>query len=616
LARAAALEFSVDDRHRIQKAAPMTDMNCVADPFEHLHDEAFELPFLAPLLTAGGEVFMGGRTTQSLNGVWRFTLDPMREGLRQRWFAHDDIPIDDWITPRDYDDGAWQSVAVPGCWTMQHPEWRHYEGAAWYSRSFHADLPRNGDRVLLRVGAANERARVFLNGAFLGLHVGGSTPFFADLTAHLRPGANNLMIEVDNTRRTDAVPMQHFDWFNHGGIHRDVELVTVPAVCINRLFLQLVERGIAVDVGLSLQVDGIATLDFAGLGQFEINIVGGAGTVLLDLSPELWSPDNPRLYDVAAQFGTDRVADRIGFRRIERQGTSLSLNGRPLALRGLCVHEDDRDTGRVTCESDIRRRFAHLRELGANVARLSHYPHHELVAKIADEEGMLLWEEIPVYWAISFDNPHTFDNARNQLCELIRRDANRASVILWGVGNENADTEARLAFMTGLTKVARAEDASRLIAAACLINRQTFRIEDRLAEHLDVIGLNEYFGWYEPGFEGLQRLLANSNSDRPVVISETGADAAPGLHGPETQLFTEERQALVLTRQVQIAATAPYVVGVFAWLLYDFRSERRQTRYQRGWNRKGVIAEDKATHKLGFHALADAFAQHFNGPKG
>lgn len=586
----------------------MTDIH---DPFEHLHDETFEAPFMVPRLTADNAVFMPGRETRSLNGDWCFTIDPMREGLRQRWFDHDDQPIENWTIPRDYDSGEWQTVPVPGCWTMQRDEWRHYEGAVWYSRSFDADTLQDGNRLLLRVGAANERARVFLNGAFCGLHLGGSTPFFADLTPHLRAGTNRLMIEVDNTRRADAVPMNHFDWFNHGGLHRDVELVQVPAVCITHLFLRLTDEGIAVDVTLSAEADGAAQLNIPGLGQAEIPVRAGLGKAVLNWSPELWSPRSPRLYDVVVQFCEDRVTDRVGFRRIERNGTDITLNGKPLVLRGLCVHEDDRNTGRCTSEDDIRKRFSDLREMGANVARLSHYPHHEMVARIADEEGMLLWEEIPVYWAIAFENVQTYENAENQLVELIRRDANRASVILWGVGNENADTEARLAFMRGLAQAARAADPSRLIAAACLINRETFRIEDRLTEHLDVIGLNEYFGWYEPGFDGLERLLANSTPDRPVVISETGAEAATGLHGPESRLFTEERQALVLKRQVEIAAAAPYVAGVFVWLLYDFRSDRRQTGYQRGWNRKGVIAEDKTTRKLGFDALTRAYAQHF-----
>ncbi len=587
----------------------------VEDPYWHLHDEDFEAPFMTPRLTAKGSVFMGGRDVVSLNGGWRFAIDPMREGLRQRWFEHDAQPIDDWTVPRDYDDGGWQTIPVPGCWTTQQNEWLRYEGAAWYSREFEVEPPSGEDRIFLRIGAANERARVFVNGAFCGLHLGGSTPFFVDVTMQVLQGKNLVMIEVDSTRRADAVPMHHTDWFNHGGLYRDVELFTVPAVHISHMFMRLAGNGVAVDLELSSGKDGTAIIDIDGLVQAKVAVRAGSASAVLDCAPELWSPDNPRLYNVAVRFGADRVADRVGFRSIERRGRELLLNGQPLSLRGIGVHEEDRDVGKCSDEADIRRRFEHLRDLGANIARAAHYPHHELAARIADEMGILLWEEIPVYWAIAFDNQPTFDNARNQLLELIRRDANRASVILWGVGNENADTDARLKFMCGLVETARAEDPSRLVTAACLINRKSFCIEDRLADHLDVIGLNQYFGWYEPGFEGLVRLLENSDPDRPVVISETGADAVAGLHGPDTQLFTEEYQAKVLTRQVEIAARTEYVVGTFIWLLYDFRTDRRQTRHQRGWNLKGVIASDKAKRKLGFAALARAYQRHFNDSK-
>jgi beta-glucuronidase len=216
---------------------------------------------------------------------------------------------------------------------------------------------------------------------------------------------------------------------------------------------------------------------------------------------------------------------------------------------------------------------------------------------------------VPVYWAIAFDHPDTYADAENQLLELIARDINRASIIAWGVGNENADTEARYLFMSRLAAAARAADPSRLIAAACLINRKLFTIEDRLAEHLDLIGINEYFGWYERGFEGLERLLANSRPGKPVVISEVGADALAGHHGPETELFTEEGQAEIFRRQLEIVQTAPYVQGFCPWLLYDYRTERRQTRFQRGWNRKGLIAADKTTRKLAFDVLAEAYGR-------
>ena len=271
------------------------------------------------------------------------------------------------------------------------------------------------------------------------------------------------------------------------------------------------------------------------------------------------------------------------------------------------MHEDDEILGKVTSEHDIRRRFAHARALGANFLRLAHYPHHERVAELADAEGLLLWAEIPVYWAIAFDNPVAYEDAENQLLELITRDRNRASVIVWGVGNENADTDARYLFMSRLAEAARRADASRLIGAACLINRETVEIQDRLAAHLDLIGLNEYFGWYEPDFTGLERLLANSRPGKPVVISEVGADAQAGHHGAPGTLFTEENQAHVFTRQLEILEQASYIQGFCPWILYDYRTERRQTRFQRGWNRKGLIAEDKETRKLAFHVLAEHY---------
>jgi beta-glucuronidase len=161
--------------------------------------------------------------------------------------------------------------------------------------------------------------------------------------------------------------------------------------------------------------------------------------------------------------------------------------------------------------------------------------------------------------------------------------------------------------MQELATTAKQLDPSRLVSAACLINREQFRIEDRLTDSLDVIGVNEYFGWYEPGFEGLERLLKNSNPDKPVLISETGADAMAGHHGAKTELFTEECQAEILKTQVEMSFAASYVCGIAPWLLYDFRSERRQTVFNQGFNRKGVIAEDKKTRKLGFYALAKSY---------
>jgi beta-glucuronidase len=579
------------------------------DPFAHLHDEAYADPYQARRVGHEQLVIVAGRPRISLDGDWRFTPDLFDEGLRQRWFADDPTPPPEWPAPRDHDPDGAGLMTVPSCWTMVRPEWRFFEGAAWYERSFAWE--GGADRLMLRVGAANYQALVFLNGRFLAAHRGGSTPFCVDLTAHVRAGANRLTIQVDNRRKPDRVPMHHFDWFNHGGLYREVELIALSAVFIRNVTAHLTRAGtIAVALGLSAPVDGIAHVTIAELGiTLNVTIKQGNGHAETEATPELWSPDSPRLYTVDAAFGSDRVTDRIGFRDIHVEGHQILLNGHSIYLRGVCVHEDDEILGKTTNETDIRRRFAHAKELGCNFLRLAHYPHHERVAEIADEVGLLLWAEIPVYWAIDFANPDTYADAENQLLELITRDRNRASVIIWGVGNENADTNARTSFMSRLAQAARKADPTRLVSAACLINRSTFAIKDRLASHLDVIGLNEYFGWYEPDFSGLEKLIENSQPDRPVVISEVGADALAGHRGGPRELFTEDCQAEIFRRQFEIITRAPWLRGFCVWLLYDFRSARRQTRFQRGFNRKGLVAEDKATKKLAF----DVVAEHYRG---
>lgn len=582
------------------------------DPYHHLHDENFADAYARGRVGATAMVTMAGRAATSLDGAWTFVLDLYDEGLRQRWFADQVAPVETWAAPRDYDGGGWQTITTPSSWNMVRPEWFYFEGGAWYGRTLQLDPIVAGEHVLVRIGAANYEARVFLNGRFVGSHRGGSTPFFIDITAAARAGENWLLIQVDNRRRSDRVPMHHTDWFNYGGLYREISLVRLPAVFIRDFAVMLAPgtdgQRVRAEVSLSAPLDAEAVVSIAGLGgPWRIAVKGGKGTLEFDARPELWSPDAPKLYDVSLSCTGDTVRDRIGFRTLAVRGEHILLNGQDLLLRGICVHEDDVDHGKVSSDDDIRRRFAHAKALGCNFMRLAHYPHHERAAEIADEVGMLLWEEIPVYWAIEFANADTYADAENQLHELIRRDRNRASVIIWGVGNENADTDARLSFMGRLADAAKKADPSRLVSAACLINRETFAIQDRLTEHLDIIGINEYFGWYEPDFEGLRRLLKNSRPGKPVIITETGADAVAGSRGSDTTFFTEDKQAAVYREQLSILATADYVRGICPWILYDFRTERRQTALQQGWNRKGLLAADKTTRKLAFDVLADHY---------
>lgn len=572
-----------------------------------LHDEDYDRPYNLQNLNAETLIFTGGRASRSLDGDWNFCVDLLDTGLRQKWFALAPVASSERTEPWDYDPFEGDTVPVPSCWQMLNERWYFFEGSAWYTRSFSHDL-LPGKRLFLRVGAAQYDCKVFLNGQFLGNHYGGSTPFCVELTEAIGSGENWLMLCVNNRRTRDRLPMRNTDWFNYGGVYREVELFETPQTVIRDLFLYLDDDGIHVEAA----VDGPATQAKLAIPSLDLattlTLTNGRAQTILQAQPDLWSPENPVLYDVTLSAGGDSVGDRVGFRRIERRGTRILLNGQPVFLRGISVHEDDELQGKLTSEADIRRRFAHARELGCNFLRLAHYPHHEMAARIADEMGLMLWEEIPVYWAVDFTNPATRHDAENQLCELIRRDRNRASVIIWSVGNENPDTDARLDFMKGLAERARAEDPSRLTSAACLINHHDLVIEDRLSAHIDVIGINEYYGWYEENFSDLATVGANSNPDRPVVISETGADA-DHIAGPDTGLFSLAYQAEYYRRQIEILRKLDYVKGMTPWILYDFRVERRQGIYQRGFNRKGLIAADKVTKKPAFSILAAYYAE-------
>ncbi len=580
-----------------------------------LHDEEYDIPFNKQNLNSDTLIFTGGREAETLNGDWNFCVDLLDTGLRQKWFNLKPETPEERTEPYDYDPYMGEKVPVPSCWSMLKEKWYFFEGSAWYTRPLDLDdLPEN-ERFFLRVGAAQYDCKVFLNGEFLGNHYGGSTPFNVELTGHVRTGRNWLMLCVNNTRTLDRVPMRNTDWFNYGGIYRDVELYRTPKTLIADFFAYLVPDDCYDKIAVELQIDGedkgAVTVELEELGIIaEVPVdVNGSGMLTIPAKPELWSPENPRLYKITASIGEDRIEDEIGFRQIEQIGTQVILNGKPVFLRGISVHEDDEYTGKVLLDEDLHQRFRHAKELNCNFMRLAHYPHDERAVKMADREGILLWEEIPVYWAIDFKNPNTLKDASNQLKELIKRDRNRASVIIWSVGNENPDTDERLSFMKNLVKTANEMDPTRLTSAACLVNHTKNRIEDRLAQYINIIGINEYYGWYEENFDDLIDFLDNSDPGKPVVISETGADGYIGEGKLEKGFFSENYMAEVYRKQIATLRQREFVKGISPWILYDFRVERRQNMFQQGWNRKGLIASDKKTKKTAFKLLADFYAE-------
>ena len=588
---------------------------------EILHNEDFEAPFRSAIIGQDNWLFTQGRTAHSLNGDWAFTLDLHFNGLRSRWFEMTPMAPEQRVFPYDWDPFNADTTPVPSNWQMQDDKAYLFEGAAWYVRSFDSrDLPE-GPRKFLRIGAAAYECKVFLNGQYLGRHQGASTPFFVELTNSLRGGENHIFLCVDNQRTLDRVPMRHTDWFNYGGVYREVEIFATPQDLVRDLFVSLVPDGTFSTISVEVECEGTARTALFTIPELQIShnikLTNGKGHATIPADLDLWSPETPKLYDVALEYGSDRVTDRVGFREIRRSGTDILLNGAPLFLRGVAVHEDDEKLGKVASKADLERRFAHVRELGCNFVRLAHYPHHEDAAKMADELGLLLWEELPVYWAIDFLNPATYADAENQLCELLRRDRNRASVIIWSVGNETPDSDPRFQFMSRLAAKAKAIDPTRRVSAACLVDLEQLKIADRLSSVIDVIGINEYFGWYFPNYDDLRAIGRNSSPDRPVVITETGADAvSTGMGGPLTGRFSEEYMADVYRNQVAILRDLDYVKGISPWVLYDFRAERRQNAWQKGWNRKGLIAQDKTTKKAAFQIMQDFYRTIANSGEG
>jgi beta-glucuronidase len=462
-------------------------------------------------------------------------------------------------------------------------------------------------------GAANYLADVYLNGEKLGQHEGGFTPFNFEITKLVRDTGNFLVVKVDNKRRRDAVPTLMTDWWNYGGLTRAVMLIETPATFVNDYMVQL-KPGSRDRVSGWVRLAGEKlsqriTVRIPEAGVVKTFATDGNGLAAIDFNADLklWSPESPKLYDVEIEAETDHVRDRIGFRSIETRGTDILLNGRPIFLRGVCIHEEaPLRGGRAYSREDAVTLLGWAKELGANFVRLAHYPHNEFMIREADRMGIMVWSEIPVYWTIEWENPATLENARNQLSEVIARDKNRAAVVIWSVANETPLSDARLSFLRNLISHARSQDPTRLLSAAMerhYVDAKTQMIDDPLGEFLDVLGCNEYVGWYDGLPEKADGLEWKSKYQKPLVMSEFGGDALFNHHGDSLTRWTEEYQENVYQHQIGMLKHIPFLRGTSPWILMDFRSPRRPLPgIQDYWNRKGLIS-DRGEKKKAFYVM-------------
>ncbi|HTY63205.1 MAG TPA: glycoside hydrolase family 2 TIM barrel-domain containing protein [Acidobacteriota bacterium] len=559
-----------------------------------------------------------GRQTTSLNGAWQIIIDPYENGyFNYRWepdpngYFKNEKPKDK--TDRvEYDFDASETLLVPGDWNTQKEKLFLYEGTIWYKKSFDFKLKPNR-RVFVWFGAANYHAIAYLNGQKLGEHLGGFTPFNFEITRLLKEKDNFLVVKVDNKRQRDGVPTLNTDWFNYGGLTRQVYLAEAPQTFIRDYFIQL-KPGSEQEIAGWVQLDGAKPsqpvkieIPEAGINISVQTGEQGFASFNRKASLQLWSPDNPKLYQVVLQTESDRVTDAIGFRSIATRGHDILLNGKPLFLRGISIHEEAPVRGgRAFSREDARILLGWAKELGCNFVRLAHYPHNENMIRMADEMGLLVWSEIPVYWTILWENEQTYANAARQLTENITRDKNRASIILWSVANETPPGEPRLKFLKGLAKTAKAMDPTRLTTAAMerhSPDATTQMIDDPLGEFLDVLGCNEYIGWYDGLPAKADTMTWKMKYAKPLIISEFGGDARYGLHGDELTRWSEEYQADLYEHTLRMLDKIPFLRGVTPWILMDFRSPRRPLPgIQDFWNRKGLIS-NRGEKKKAFQVL-------------
>ena len=557
------------------------------------------------------------RDGQDLSGTWHYSVDPYRDG--QAGFhrgapgaghrRYDDVDVDALTKAKptalyEYDMDRSATAVLPQGWIGHDPSLRYYQGLMWYTRRFDAAPLKPGQRAFLRFEAVNYTAQVFLNGKAVGEHEGGFTPFSLEVTDALRASNNQLTVGVDSTPRADGVPPPVTDWETYGGITRPMRLVITPGTFIDEAWVRLTKDG---KITATVKLDGakaagqtvhvrIAELGLDVSGRTDAQgVLNASGPAPKRLAR--WSPETPKLYDVVVQTDEDRLTDRVGFRTIETRGSEILLNGKPIFLRGISVHEEEfgDNPARTITEAGARALLAEVKEgLHGNFVRLAHYPHSEITTRLADEMGLLVWSEIPVYWLVDFGNPRTLKLARDMLADNIRRDRNRASIVLWSVANETPITDPRNTFLYQLVDDVRTLDDTRLVTAALLTDRKdgVMGLNDPLAAKLDVLSANTYNGWYsDDALDALPDIVWKS-TDKPLVFSEFGADALAGFSDPQLmRKFSEDFQKTYYEKTLAMARKIPTLRGMSPWILKDFRSPRRQHPiYQQGWNRKGLVS--------------------------
>lgn len=584
------------------------------------------------------------RELKNLSGIWQFAIDADGRGRKEYWWRgllrdHREIAV-----PSSYND-LYADAAI-----------RNHVGDAWYQRQLRVPAGWAGQRIVLRFDAATHRATVWLDETEVMSHEGGYTPFEADVTALVKPGhAHRLTVVVNNELHFHTIPpgrvitladgrrkQQVFhDFFNYAGLHRPVWLYSTPKAHIADVTIVTDYRGD--------RDAGPATIDYrvatSGAGHTRVTLTdadgkavmrseGASGQLKLDRAVP-WQPGKPYLYTLEIEHGTADASDHyalpVGVRTIKVEGTKFLINGEPFYFRGFGKHEDSAVRGKAHDDALMVHDYALMDWMGANSYRTAHYPYAEVMLDYADRHGIVVIDETAAVglnmmvgsmltgrlsgttelpaeqYVQGCIDAKTQATHMQAIRELVARDKNHPSVVMWSIANEpDLKPKGSREYFAPLLAEARRLDPTRPVTSVNVMFNNVD--EDSIADLCDVICLNRYWGWYTDNGDlvAAEKTLDDelaawaARHKKPIVITEYGADTVPGNHSITGEMWTEEFQKEFLDMYHRVFDRHPAVVGEHVWNFADFATSQGVMRV--GGNRKGVFTRDR-TPKAAAHAL-------------
>ncbi len=559
------------------------------------------------------------RNAMNLSGIWKFKKDTAGVGEKEQWFNGLTHAV---------------SIAVPGSYNEQMEDSRDYLSLVWYEQRAFVPKSWAGQKIFIRVGSASYAAKIWVNGKPVGMHEGGHLPFAFDISNDVSVNAENLIvIQTENELKPTRVPTgnlgsggmfsnnpkTNYDFFPYAGLERAVWLYSIPQNGIGDITTKTIVNDGSTTVSVLIKKYGSvkkAAVKLNGDNTTEQSLLdfsGDEATAVIKVpNPHLWSTDDPYLYQLTVSAGTDVYHLNIGIRTVSVTNKQLLLNGKPVFLKGFGKHEDFPIFGKGLAGPVMVKDYSLLKWVGANSYRTSHYPYDEEYMMMADREGILIIDEIPAVGLIFADGEANADirkeTCKKQIRELVARDKNHPSVIIWSLANEpfpknmnfgsgkDAPADAySLNFFKELYRTAKEADDTRPVTIVGLQGGPS-----EWLGAMDLMCINRYYGWYtQPGdIKNGVKLFSQELDDlhlkynKPIIVTEFGADTYAGMHTDQQEMFTEEFQKDFIKAYLECADTKDFVAGMHVWAFADFKTSQGIIRFG-GMNYKGVFTRDR-----------------------